>query len=97
MDVKDTKDTGVIRTVAIIAAIIIVAGLVIIGSQYWGTITGGAGAALIDFEKLPDTLTISQDTYRQMVDVTDEYFTHTDMASRNELVRQLQQLLISIS
>lgn len=91
------QDLGVTRTIAIIAAVIVVVGLIIIGSQYWSTISGGAGAALIDFKALPDTLTLPKDTYEQMVNLTDEYFTHTDMASRNELIRQLRQLLADLS
>ena len=87
---------GITRTIAIVAAAIVVVGLIIIGSQYWGTITGGAGAALIDIETLPPQILVPRDTYSQMVSLTEEYFTHTDMASRNELMRQLQEILVDL-
>ena len=91
------QNGGILRMVVIMAAVIVVIGLIIIGSQYWSDLTTGAGAALIeDIEVLPEQITISKDTFSQMVGLTEEYFEHTDMATRSILIRELQEVLVSL-
>lgn len=90
------EDTGAFKTIAIVAAVIVVLGLVLIGSQYFRGVTSGAGAALMDFEALPSTLTISRGDYQQAVTLTGEYFSQTDLVTKNSIMQELQDLLVSL-
>lgn len=82
-----------LKTVGVVGGVILVLGLLLIASQYVGDLTGGASADVVNYDQLPETISISSEEYRGALDLISQYQTQTDLASKNESITQLRELM----
>lgn len=82
-----------LKTVGVVGGVIVVLGLLLIASQYVGDFAGGASADVVNYDRLPETISISSEEYVQALDMVAEYQSKTDLASKNEVITQLRELM----
>jgi len=82
-----------LKLIGAIGGIILVLGVLLIGSQYLSDFTGGASADVINYDTLPPEITISADQYKSALDLIDTYQAKDDLASKNELIQRLKEAM----
>jgi|GEM_PF-7010451 len=82
-----------LRLIGIVGGVILVLGVLLIASQQIVGLTGGASADVINYDLLPPTITISSEEYQQAFDLIGAYQVKTDLASKNEIIQQLSELM----
>ena len=86
-----------VRLIGGIAAFIVVAGILLIGSQYLGDLAGGASADVVNYDTLPAQMTITDEQYKKALEYTDQYQASYDLATKNEIIQELREHLFSWS
>ena len=81
------------RSIGIIAGIILVVGALVVFAQFLGRSTGGASADVVKYENLPAQITLPKDTYAEALGLIDSYQQAYDLATKNRLIGELEELL----
>lgn len=68
-------------------------GILLLGTQYVSDLTQGASADVVNYDLLPPEIAVSKDDYQKALELVDEYYVHTDLASKNETVQELRELM----
>ena len=85
-------DNKTVRTAGIVAGIVVVLGVLVIGAQYLGGLTGGASAEVIKYDELPNEIKITKDDYVSMKSVLDSYWAASDLATKNQKIKEFQNI-----
>lgn len=84
-----------LRLIGIVGGVILVLGVLLVASQQFVGLTGGASADVINYDLLPPNITVSSEEYRQAYDLIGAYQAKTDLASKNEIIQELSELMAS--
>ena len=84
-----------LRLIGGIAAFIVVAGILLISSQYLSDLAGGASADVVNYDNLPAQMTITADQYKEAIGYLDAYSARNDLATKNEIIQDLREHLFS--
>lgn len=68
-------------------------GILLVGSQYVSDLTQGASADVLNYDALPSEVTISGFEYREAMEKLAEYESKDDLASKNDIIRDLGQIM----
>jgi len=79
-----------LRLIGLVGGAILLLGVLLIGSQHFSDLTGGANAGVVNYDLLPPQITISGDQYRHALELLDTYSAHDDLATKNQIVQSLR-------
>ena len=82
-----------LKLIGVIGGVIIMLGVLLIGSQYISDFTGGASAEVINYDQLPPQITITSDQYKQVLEQINTYQAQQDLASKNETIQRLKEMM----
>lgn len=82
-----------LRLIGLVGGAILMLGILLLGSQYVSELTRGASADVVNYDELPAEISISSSEYRQALDKLAEYEAKDDLASKNDLVGELRQMM----
>jgi hypothetical protein len=80
-----------LKLIGVIGGVILMLGVLLIGSQYVSDFTGGASADVVNYDQLPPEIAVTSEQYRQALEMIDEYQAKDDLASKNEVVQRLKE------
>ncbi len=81
-----------IRSAGVIAGIVVVLGVLALGAQYWSSLSGGAGAQVLDLAQLPNSISVSKEDYVTMQSLLDRYSSISDLATKNQIVKEFRDI-----
>ncbi len=84
-----------LRLIGGVAAFIVVAGILLISSQYLGDLAGGASADVVNYDNLPPQITITDEQYKAALDYLDQYQAKNDLATKNQIIQEFREELFS--
>jgi hypothetical protein len=85
-------DSKAIRTAGVIAGIVVVLGVLAIGTQYFSQVSGGASAQVINTVDLPSTIDVSKEDFITIQSLLDRYTMVTDLATKNQIVKEIRTI-----
>ena len=88
-----SNKTTNLRLVGMVGGVILLLGVLLVASQYVADFTGGASADVVNYDLVPAEVTISKEEYRMALDKVAEYRSKTDLASKNEIIQELAELM----
>ncbi len=86
-----------IRSAGVIAGIIVVLGVLALGAQYWSSLSGGASAQVIDLAQIPNSISVSKEDYVTMKSLLDRYSSVSDLATKNQIVREFRSIFDNLA
>ncbi|MDD5605717.1 MAG: hypothetical protein PHR51_00030 [Patescibacteria group bacterium] len=79
------------RSIGIVAGVILVVGVLIVGSQYLRNATGGVSADAPTAELIPAEVSMTKSQYQDFIGKFEEYSQATDLATRNEIMTEIRE------
>lgn len=90
---KKIMQTINLRLIGLVGGAILIVGILLVGSQYVSDLTQGASADVLNYDDFPAEITISGMEYREALEKLAEYDARDDLAGKNDIVRDLSQIM----
>lgn len=82
-----------LRLIGMVGGVILMLGILLMASQRFAGLTGGASADVVNYDQLPAEITLTQAQYKEAMDLLGEYSSRDDLASKNEIVTELREVM----
>ena len=77
-----------LRLIGMVGGVILMLGILLMASQRFAGL-----ADVVNYDQLPAEITLTQAQYKEAMDLLGEYSSRDDLASKNEIVTELREVM----